>query len=298
MSALPQQRRIPPLLCPGILVLAAGLTPAPAAAQDAFAGVERAQILLLGTFHFDDRGLDSYKPEFPWDPLTAAHQREIEDVVERLARYRPTRIALEWPAGRQAALDSAYEAYVSGRAELASNERQQIGFRLARRLGHDRVYAVDAPARTYFPEMTQAQYQDAVAELMVGADPALLRRQEDLDRRYAALHRFDDSLKTTMPLRRYLLRENAPDELRMSHGEYLYGSFHLGRDDDYLGPDMRTSWYNRNLRIFHNLQRITASPADRLLLLIGAGHVPILRHAAEASPEYQLVEVAEYLSEH
>jgi hypothetical protein len=289
------QHRPPSLPGFGLLLLAAAVTPAAAAAQDAFAGVERAEILLLGTFHFDDRGLDSYKPAFPWDPLTAAHQREIEDVVQRLARFRPTRIALEWPAGRQAALDSAYQAYRAGRAALGPNEREQIGFRLARRLGHDRVYAVDAPARGFFQDWTQAQYDSAVARLMEGADPALLRRQEDLDRRYAALHRFDDSLKTTVPLRETLLRANAADDLRVSHGEYLYGSFHLGRGDDYLGPDMRTRWYNRNLRIFHNLLRITASPADRLLLLIGAGHVPILRHAAEASPEYRLVEAAAYL---
>jgi hypothetical protein len=56
-----------------------------------------------------------------------------------------------------------------------------------------------------------------------------------------------------------------------------------------------TAWYNRNLRIFRNLQRITDGPDERLLLLIGGGHVPILRHCAQASPEYELVEVTEYL---
>jgi hypothetical protein len=277
------------------ILLTAGVLAAPALAQDAFADLPRAHLLLLGTFHFDDQGLDSYVPEFPWDPRTVEHQREIEDVVERLARFRPTRIAIEWPVRRQGSLDSTYQAFLAGRAELTPNERQQIGFRLARRLGHERVYAVDAPARSYSPTMTDGEYDSAVARLMDGVDPALLRRQQDLEARYQALHRFDDSLKTTMPLRDYLLRVNAAANLSLDHGQYVIGSFHLGRDDDYLGPDMRTRWYNRNLRIFHNIQRITASPAERLLLIIGAGHVPILRHAAEASPEYHLVDVGEYL---
>jgi len=277
------------------LGLLTALAPDSAAGQDTFADVPRAQILLLGMFHLDDQGLDSYKPQFPWDALTALHQREIEDVVERLARYRPTRIALEWPWGRQAALDSVYQAFLNGR-ELGPNEREQIGFRLARRLGHTRVYAVDAPARSYFPDMTQAQYDERVARLMEGVDPALLARQQDLETRYESLHRFDDSLKTTMPLREYLLGLNGAEQLRIDHGQYLIGSFHLGRDDDYLGPDVRTRWYNRNIRIFHNLGRITSSPAERVLLIIGAGHLPILRHAAEASPEFQLVEASAYLN--
>ena len=59
--------------------------------------------------------------------------------------------------------------------------------------------------------------------------------------------------------------------------------------------DVITAWYNRNLRIFANLQRITEPPGERLLVVYGAGHIPILRHCVEASPEYDLVEVADYL---
>ena len=271
------------------VVLAAGAAPTPA--QDR----ARASILLLGTFHFDDPGLDDYKPQFPWNPLTPEHQREIEQVMEGLARYQPTRIALEWPWSRQAALDSLYDAYRRGGHELNANERQQLGFRLAHRLGHAQVYAVDAPARSYFPDMTEEEYNARVARLMDGVNPALIATQQALEAWYEGLHRVDDSLKTVLPLDAYLVRENEPARLLVSHGQYLIGGFRLGRDDDYLGPDMRTRWYNRNLRIFHNLQRITAAPDERIVLIIGAGHVPILRHAVQASPEYELVEVGRYL---
>ena len=135
---------------------AAGQAAGAAAGQDPFEGVARADVLLLGTFHFDDPVFDDYKPQFPWDPFSPEHQREIEEVVELLAHYGPTRIALEWPANRQAELDSLYTAYLAGAITLRANEREQLGFRLARRLGHDRVYAVDVPGRSYFPEMTEA----------------------------------------------------------------------------------------------------------------------------------------------
>ena len=53
-------------------------------------------------------------------------------------------------------------------------------------------------------------------------------------------------------------------------------------------------WYNRNLRIFANIHRI-AEPGDRILVIIGAGHVPIIRHAFRASPEFRLIEVGDVL---
>jgi len=278
-------------------LLACGMSTAAVAQvnRDVMAGVQKADVVLLGTFHFDDPGLDDYQPAFPWNPLEPRHARQIDEVVQLLARFRPTRIALEWPVGRQASLDSAYSAWVSGQASLGPNEREQLGFRLARELGHKRVYAIDAAARTYFPDMTQEEYDRHVSRLIQGADHRLLARQQDLERRYQALARHDDSLKTTMSLRDYLLRENEADRALAAHGQYLIGSFYFGRDDDYLGPDMRTRWYNRNLRIFHNLQRITPSAQERILVIIGSGHLPILRHAVEASPEYRLVEVQQYL---
>jgi hypothetical protein len=279
--------------------LAASLVQTAASAQtpdDVFREVPKASVLLLGTFHFDDPGRDDYKPRFPWNPLEPGHQQEISDVRRLLLAFRPTRIALEWPASQQAELDSAYTAFLSGQAQVGANEREQLGFRLARELGHSRVYAIDALARSYYPDMTQQEYERQVARLMQGADPRVSARQQDLERRYQALARFDDSLRTTMPLRDYLLRENEPDRVLAAHGQYLVGSFYLGRGDDYLGPDMRTRWYNRNLRIFHNLQRITSSPEERLLVIIGSGHLPILRHSVQASPEYHLVEVRQFLA--
>jgi hypothetical protein len=73
-------------------------------------------------------------------------------------------------------------------------------------------------------------------------------------------------------------------------------SFKFGSDLQYLGPDDATSWYNRNLRIFSNLQALTSSSNDRILLIVGAGHLPILRFLAESSPEHRLRELAEFVA--
>ncbi len=255
----------------------------------------KASVLMLGVFHFSDPGLDGYKPEHRFDVMSPERQREIEDVVDRLSRFQPTKIAVEFPPARQAKMDELYQQYVNGEHELGVNEVYQLGFRLARKLGHPRVYLVDARARHFF---TAEEYEERQAELE--ASGALSDTADGWDERFKRLYAHDDQLKTRQSLREHLLYMNSPDRIRQGHGHYVVGSFKAGsgfaeENDGYFGPDSATGWYNRNLRTFRNLQRLTESPDERILLIIGAGHLPILRFLAHASPEYELVEPAEFL---
>ncbi len=245
-----------------------------------------AQLLLVGTFHFQDAGRDAYKPKYALDVLSPARQREVRDVVDRLAAFRPTKVAVEFPRERQAGLDSLYADYLAGKLEGRTNEIFQLGFRLARQLGLKRVWAVDAQPDSMFFRL----YEQSKAELDAGdsIDAAL-------NSAYMRLYAWDDSTKTVQPLRRTLLYMNSPERLLEGHGNYELGGFKVRGASGYLGADMRAAWYDRNLRIYRNLLELAAAPTQRVLLFIGAGHVPILRFAASASPEIQLVDVARYL---
>ena len=253
----------------------------------------QAKILLLGTFHFKDAGLDAYKPEFDIDAGSPERQAQIVELIDALARFAPTRVAVEVRPDRQEALDRSFQSYLEGRFELTSNEIHQLGFRLAKKLGHERVWAVDARARYYEPYVDPDEWAIANGQAK--------RLDAALDMRYSALYRYEDQLKTRETLRQTLLRLNSEERLLRSHGHYLIGAFEVGdagasaEGERYPGVDGRTAWYNRNLRIFANLQRLNERPNERILVIIGAGHVPILRHAVQASPQYELVEVAEVL---
>ena len=54
-------------------------------ASNAFISAATTPIMLLGTFHFQDRGLDAYKPKFDVEILSPQRQQEVAEVVERLA---------------------------------------------------------------------------------------------------------------------------------------------------------------------------------------------------------------------
>lgn len=96
-------------------------------------------------------------------------------------------------------------------------------------------------------------------------------------------------------LKEHLLYLNSEQRILRGHGHYLVGTFKVAKGGQYPGPDAKTAWYNRNLRIFSNIQKLKMQADERILVIIGAGHVPILRHAIRSSPGYRLVEVSSVL---
>lgn len=248
------------------------------------------KLMLLGTFHFADAGLDDYKPKYSVDILSDERQAEVQELVDLIAKYRPTKIAIEYRPEHQAYFDSLYQVYRDGGLRDKQTETIQLAFRLADQLGHDKLYCVDADRQHYPYLLENLDY-----ETYVDTVSRPTRYYEGYNERYTQMYEFEDSLKTVTDLKTFFLFKNTPERINMSHGNYLLSSTAMGVQGDYIGPDLQTSWYNRNLRIYSNIAKLIESPDERILLLIGAGHVPILRHAVLSSPALELEEVSEYL---
>lgn len=96
-------------------------------------------ILLLGTYHMGNPGLDMHNVKSD-DVLASQRQMEIYEVVDRLKRFNPTKIAVEALADEHETYNNQYLSYLSGEFTLGANEIHQLGFRTAANLGHDRIY--------------------------------------------------------------------------------------------------------------------------------------------------------------
>lgn len=241
-----------------------------------------AEVLILGTYHFANPGLDVVKNEVA-DVLTADRQAEIAAVVEALARFRPTRVAVEGEPEDAAVLDERYRAYLAGERELSRNEIEQLGFRLAARFEHPRVWPIDHSGRFPYQElMTYAEEHDP--GFVAWFQEEIVRITEEMNRQQRE--------ETIGDILRLL---NHPDQLARGHGLYMRQS-EVGAGDTFVGARLVSDWYERNIHIFANLQRL-AEPGDRILLIIGAGHAPILRELVAADPRLELVDPLEYLPE-
>ncbi|WP_394749033.1 DUF5694 domain-containing protein [Spongiimicrobium salis] len=254
------------------------------------------EIMILGSFHFNNPGLDTYKPKYEVDILSATKQQELLEVIEAIKKFGPTKIAIEVRKEGQGRIDSLYNAYLKGKFKLKRNETYQIGFRLAKMLGHKKVYAVDASAKRDNLGLTDAQYKEKENYFIGKARPDLLQREVWLDQKFNAMYEFEDQLKTQVSLLDYFLFMNDPEITKASHGHYLIANFKMGEGTDYFGPDDAMWWYNRNLRIFHNLLKINEPGKDKIFVLFGAGHVPILDFLADTSIEFEKKVFQDYVN--
>lgn len=261
------------------LIAGLSLTP-PAQAQDADAS-PRAEVMVLGTFHFSGGGQDMINPEVD-DFLAPARQAEIAEVLDRLEAFAPTRIAVELMPVHEADFNARYDEYRAGTRDLGVNERQQLGMRLAARLGHDRLYAVDAEGGMDFEAMMAAASTAGQSALLaewqsyIGEVQAYLDDMDSLDR--SILDR--------------IISENS-EETRELHNLYLILA-QMGGADDPAGAREMTRWWGRNLHIFANIARI-AEPGERVLVIYGAGHKALLDAYLQGAPNITWVEPLDYL---
>lgn len=262
-----------------------------------FKDFPKSELFILGSFHFQDAGLDGYKPRFDIDILSSEKQQELEAVLKAIERYNPTKIAIEAKRTSQARIDSLYDEYRAGRFELKANEIYQIGFRMAKRLGHQKIYAVDAEARGFDDDIPETEYLGKRAYYANLLGPAAMAREEALNDAFMALYADDDQLKTKVSLLDFLLYQNSAERLSQGHGHYLIGDFKWNEEEGYFGADGAIWWYDRNIRIFANLLNINDPGKDRVFLLIGAGHVPLLKFLADASPDFNNRQLQEFVDD-
>lgn len=238
---------------------------------------QRPTLMVLGSVHLGNPNRDVHDANVD-DVLAPERQRQIEAVVDALAAWKPTRVAVEWPHKDQAKLDQRYADYRAGELQLKADEVDQIGLRLAAKLNLPRVDAVDW--NNDLPGV------DADYDWQVGAK---LGHEEA---RFAALSdpqisRDQTGLVRTQTVAGFLRRINEPNYLADMNRIY-YDLALLGGSEINPGANWVGAWHARNLKILDNLIRLDALPSERILLLIGAGHAYLLNEYAPDSHAFRL----------
>jgi len=236
-----------------------------------------AQILILGTYHMGNPRLDSTNIEAD-DVLSARRQKELSELADELARFRPTKVAIEARYG-STVWTERYQKYLAGEYRLGRNEIEQIGFRVAKLCGLTTVNPVDFPM--FMNGLTPDEVEEKDNPPAKPTSPRPLSEEEKLLRRSTVTE--------------FLKQLNSPEAIAKDHAQYMQM---LRSTDDprlYFRADLVANWYKRNLRIFANVNRITRFPSDRVLLIIGSGHLKLLREFATDSPQFRLEDLDDYL---
>lgn len=235
-------------------------------------------VMVVGTFHMSNPGLDMHNAQVD-DVLSDKRQAEIKSTVAGLAKFKPTVVAVEWPAD---ITNERYAAYRKGTLKPSRNEVVQVGFRLAKQAGLREVRGVDVdgdfpygPVAAYAKAHGQSPILDA-ANLEIAA---FVKEQES---------RLADG--TVGGVLRWL---NDPSLVAKGNGFYRKMLL-VGGGTEQPGADLLTAWYKRNFLICANLVQL-AKPGDRVVLLYGSGHSFLLRQCVGEMPGYVLVEANDFL---
>lgn len=240
---------------------------------------KKAQVMVLGVYHFNNPNQDYVKTSVD-DHLSDKRQKEILEVVELLSRFKPTKIILEAVEGVSPVAQN-YDAYLKGQYKLAANERDQIGFRLAKQFNHKQVYAADHKLDMDVGAVIQAA-QESNNRAFLDEFQKVMAEVQDFEKR-----------KATMTVREILIVMNDPNLLQRAGAIYLQMA-RVRSGEKFVGADVVAGWYQRNFRIFSNLARLI-EPEDRVLVIFGQGHSYTLRELTRSSPDMQLVEAVDYL---
>jgi hypothetical protein len=250
------------------------------------------EVITLGVFHFNFPNLDAQtitKTE-EIDVLEEKYQSEIEYLVEMLADFNPTIIAIERQPNKQAHIDSKYKSYLQNNYELSRAEEEQIGFRLAKRLGLKNLHCVDEWGKLYKNVDNVIMGRDSLGSVKLND---YWEMNSDKSKEFKINHVF----KSKGIIEELKLLNNQ-ETIERSLGNYLIGLFkYEDQKRDFFGVDFESGrWFNRNMRIFRNIQRIKTTESSRILVIFGSDHMNLLNLFFDASPEYDRLNTLDFLS--
>ncbi|HYP01151.1 MAG TPA: DUF5694 domain-containing protein [Pyrinomonadaceae bacterium] len=242
-------------------------------------------LVILGTYHMGTPGNNVVNGKVD-DITSPERQKQMVELIEKLEKFRPTKIVVECDLEADAKTKETYDKYLAGTYQLSKNETNQIGFRLAKELGHKKVYCVDWSDFWDDPTIHYEKYAAKDAELDSFLKGIYRNLKTEVDAEHEKLF--------TLPVIEQLVLLNQPDRIEKSHKIY-FDIMRIGRGKEYIGANYVSWWYRRNLTILNNIIRLTDSPSDRVLVVYGSGHLKLLTQFAKESDFYNVESPLKYL---
>ncbi len=243
------------------------------------AQTKKKQILLFGSFHFENPGLDVAKVNTV-NVMSDKNQKELENITDKIKKFGPNKIFVEWNYQKQDKLDKFYAKNTDSLLKNDADEIVQIALRSAKKLGHKKLYGIDYNDAD-FP------YDSLVKGMKEANQLDLIKKNEETMKNYET----DFNTKIT----KYSLTQLLLDVNKQDINWYLQTANKGGKIDNFVGAFLVSEWYRRNLYMYALIQKLTESKDDKIMVLLGAGHTAMIREFVEHNPDFEIIELATVL---
>lgn len=235
-------------------------------------GQEKNKILTLGTFHFH-----LVKSQFgvDFDINDKDKQKELNEIIKQIEKYKPTKIFVEWEFSKQSELDDLYnlflkdhtfelikQKYGQNETKYFESEVQQLGFKLAEKLDHKKLYAFDyilnEPNDTLMVAIQKANQTELMNEI-----------QEDFGEYGQTLITKFQQEKSIKNLLLFFNNKELEDKLNSG---YISLFNKVGSKDDFSGAYFVSERFKRNLYMYSLIQKQIEKTNERILVIVGGQH--------------------------
>ena len=238
------------------------------------------QVLNLGTFHMGNTS-DARSTKF--DEHNQENIRQVHEIAQALAEFKPTVILVEYTPDHQSILERNYEAYQENPELKFENptEVELLAYEIGRLSNTKRIYGIDYKEGYNYAigyQVDNGKDTDTFLNYM--------KMIEELEKQFP---------EDQMTLLEKLKFNNHPlylDILMNLNADMLT---HISSEGEHQGADEAAKFYHRNLVMYSNLNQIQLTDTDRVFILMGATHTAFFNMWLQRSPKYQLVNVFDYL---
>lgn len=243
----------------------------------------KVQVLNFATFHM---GATTDANSIDFDENDKKNHRDAKKIAEMIAKFKPSIICVEVPWDNNEELNQKYQEYLSKPSIVSTyyGEVGMVAFEVGRLSNLKSIYAIDHKL-----EYNYTIGQEIENTIDSTTYNGYYKNPFDFHPEIKVDH---DTLSLLEKLRLF----NNPkflDFLITVNADMLAFA---GTENNFEGADEAAKYYQRNLRIYSNLNRLPMTPQDRVFILSGGSHTAFLGEFMRRSPKYEMVNVQDYLN--
>lgn len=243
---------------------------------------DKIAVLNFATFHM------GYTPDaksVKFDEHNKKNKDTIHQLAKMISKFKPTVILVETIPSYDKELQKNYAAYLENpdTSFKDPNEVELLAFEVGRLSGTKNIYGIDH--KMGYNYRIGYQIENAIDDTTYKAF---------LENPFKANPELGANMDM-LPLKEKLLLINNDaflDFLTATNADMLT---HIGTKDNFEGADEAAKFYQRNLRIYSNLNRIDLKKDDRVFIIMGGAHTAMFRDFMSRSPKYKMVNTFDFI---
>lgn len=247
------------------------------------------EVLLIGTFHYNNPGADVVKTK-TFDILKEEAQQELEFLSAKIKEFNPSKIFVEWNYEEQVELDALYKLYQNDQyfeqdslsAFYEKNEIFQLAFRAAKKNNLERVYGIDYLG-TEFP------FDSVMTVIAQNEQTKLQSRINEIIETFTS--GFDDKIVAGTSLIDLTYYLNSSELRQMTNEFHSEIPLSVGRESNFIGPFLTSEWYKRNIYMWSLVQKYTDENDQRIMVLVGASHAAVMEQMINQRKKWKVMEL-------